>query len=109
MSISRRQFACVSAALAAPAPGIPQSPRGIRKLRITKVRVVEVRGIPTGKGLVMGFNLSKTEDSRDYVVAQFFTDQGLIGTTMDGEFSGGVAATATGGIFQLPVGIGKEI
>src|SRR5438045_8766453 len=28
---------------------------------------------------------------------------------MDGEFSGGVAATASGGIFQVPAGIGKEI
>lgn len=99
----------MTAALAAPSPGVPQPPRGIRRLKITKVRVVEVRGIPTGKGLVMGFNMSKTEESRDYVVAQFFTDQGLIGTTMDGEFSGGVAATAPGGIFQLPAGIGKEI
>jgi len=36
------------------------------------------------------------QDTRDYVIAQFFTDQGVVGTTMDGDY-------------KLPAGIGAEI
>jgi L-alanine-DL-glutamate epimerase-like enolase superfamily enzyme len=62
-------------------------PKGVKKLRITKVHTVEIRNVPAGKGLVLPWDAKKTPlDTRDYVVTQFVTDQGLIGTTMDGDY-----------------------
>jgi L-alanine-DL-glutamate epimerase-like enolase superfamily enzyme len=59
----------------------------MKKLRITRVRTTEVRNIPTGKGLVLPWDAKKVpQDSRDYVITQFFTDQGIVGTTMDGDY-----------------------
>ena len=64
---------------------------------ITRVKVVEVRGVVTGKGLVLPWDPKKEpHDTRDYVVAQFLTNQGLVGMTMDGDYN-------------LPSGIGKEV
>jgi L-alanine-DL-glutamate epimerase-like enolase superfamily enzyme len=72
-------------------------PVGVKKLRITKVHTVEVRGVPAGKGLVLPWDAAKKPlDTRDYVVTQFLTDEGLIGTTMDGDY-------------QLPEGIGRIV
>ncbi len=59
----------------------------MKKLRITGVKTVEVRGVPTGKGLILPWDATKTpRDTRDYVVTQFTTDQGVTGTTMDGDY-----------------------
>lgn len=67
------------------------------KLTITRVRAVEVRRVPTGHGLVLPWDPQKIpQDTRDYVVVQFFTNQGVIGTTMDGDYT-------------LPAGIAKTI
>lgn len=53
--------------------------------------------MPTGKGLVLPWDPKKIpQDTRDYVITQFFTDQGLIGTTMDGDY-------------KLPAGIGRLV
>src|SRR5215510_14923783 len=94
--MNRRQFTLSGAGLAAPSL-LAAMPSGTSKLRITRVQTVEVRNVPTGKGLILPWApQNKPLDSRDYVVTQFFTDQGIIGTTMDGE---GV----------LPQGIGREI
>ena len=72
-------------------------PSGAKRLRIIKVHTVEVRGVPAGKGLVLPWDAKGTPlDTRDYVVAQFVTDQGLIGTTMDGDY-------------RLPEGIGRLV
>jgi L-alanine-DL-glutamate epimerase-like enolase superfamily enzyme len=70
---------------------------GISKPKITRVKTVEVRGVNTGKGLVLPWDPKQIpQDSRDYVVTQIFTDQGVFGTTMDGDY-------------QLPKGIGLEV
>ena len=83
-------------ALAAACRG-PERPRGARPLRITAVKTVEVRGVATGKGLVLPWDPKRTPlDARDYVVTQFLTDQGLVGTTIDGDY-------------RLPEGIGAEV
>ena len=93
MNVNRREFGLLSGAMMA-APG---APAGVKKLKITRVRTVEVRGVVTGKGLVLPWDPKKIpQDTRDYVIAQFFTDQGVIGTTMDGDY-------------KLPAGIGAEV
>lgn len=94
--MNRREFSLLSGSIAG-APLLPAMAAPAGKLRITRVHTVEVRGVTTGKGLVLPWApQNKPLDSRDYVVTQMFTDQGIVGTTMDGE---GV----------LPAGIGKEI
>jgi len=91
--MDRRQFGLMGAA----ALGSPARPAGMKALRITRIHTVEVRGVVTGKGLVLPWDPKKIpQDTRDYVITQFFTDQGLIGTTMDGDY-------------QLPAGIGREV
>jgi L-alanine-DL-glutamate epimerase-like enolase superfamily enzyme len=91
--MDRRQFGLMSAAALA----TPARPAGMKALRITGVRTVEVRGVLTGKGLVLPWDPKKIpQDTRDYVITQFFTDQGLIGATMDGDY-------------QLPAGTGREV
>jgi D-galactarolactone cycloisomerase len=68
-----------------------------QKVRISRVNTIEVRGVPTGKGLVLPWDPKKIpQDTRDYVVTQFLTDQGVIGTTMDGDY-------------RLPVGVAKMV
>ncbi len=53
--------------------------------------------MPTGKGLVLPWDSKKIpQDTRDYVITQFLTDQGVIGTTMDGDY-------------KLPAGIAKTV
>jgi L-alanine-DL-glutamate epimerase-like enolase superfamily enzyme len=91
--ISRRKF-LATAAVASPALAVVHTARAsvarpgdIKKLRITRVHTVEVRGVTTGKGLVLPWDSGKTpRDTRDYVVTQFLTDRGLVGTTMDGDY-----------------------
>jgi D-galactarolactone cycloisomerase len=94
--MKRREFS-VLAALAAAGCGAPERPRGIGPLRIRAARTVEVRGVETGKGLVLPWDPKRTpHDTRDYVFTQFLTDQGLVGTTVDGDY-------------RLPEGIGAEV
>jgi L-alanine-DL-glutamate epimerase-like enolase superfamily enzyme len=89
--VKRRSFLALPAAAAAALPAAPA------KIRISRVRCVEVRNVPTGKGLVLPWDPKQIpQDTRDYVVAQLFTDQGLIGTTMDGDY-------------KLPAGIAAEV
>ncbi len=92
--ISRRSFVtngagAASAFLALP-PHVSSAvarPAGVKRLRITRVNTIEVRDIPTGKGLVLPWDPKKIpQDTRDYVIAQIFTDLGLMGTTMDGDY-----------------------
>ncbi len=91
--MNRRSFASLGAALSL----APSLPAGIKPPRITRVHTVEVRGVPTGKGLVLPWDPKKIpQDTRDYVITQLFTDGGVIGTTMDGDY-------------RLPPGIGKEV
>ena len=76
-----------------------QPPRlaGAKPLRITAVKTIEVRGVVTGKGLVLPWDPKKIpQDTRDYVITQLFTREGLVGTSVDGEY-------------QLPKGIGADI
>jgi D-galactarolactone cycloisomerase len=86
--MNRRQFSFMAAATASSLPlAVPARPAGTRPPRITKINVVEVRGIVTGKGLVLPWDPKKIpQDTRDYVMVQFLTDSGLIGTTMDGDY-----------------------
>jgi L-alanine-DL-glutamate epimerase-like enolase superfamily enzyme len=94
--MNRRQFALLGGGLAG-APLLPAMPAGTGKLRITRVNTVEVRNIEAGKGLVLPWAPNhKPLDTRDYVVTQFFTDQGIVGTTMDGDGT-------------LREGIGREV
>jgi L-alanine-DL-glutamate epimerase-like enolase superfamily enzyme len=92
--ISRRNFLAAMAA-GVPAPqalhagraGVTR-PGDVKRLRITKVHTVEVRGVTTGNGLVLPWDSTKKpRDTRDYVVTQLLTDRGLIGTTIDGDYS----------------------
>ena len=99
--LSRRRFLAAGAAasplLVSPLTAAPVPPVGGRKLRIAKVRTVEVRDVPTGKGLILPWDPKKVpHDTRDYVVTQFATDDGLVGTTMDGDY-------------KLPAGIGRTV
>ncbi len=95
--MNRRQFSVLAAGTALSGPlAVPARPAGTAPMRITKVKTVEVRGVVSGKGLVLPWDPKKTpHDTRDYVMAQFFTDSGLIGTTMDGdeELPAGIAET----------------
>ena len=100
-AVSRRSVLCapwvLPVALAGGSAVPAAQPKGVRKLRITKAHTVEVRNVPAGKGLVLPWDAKKTPlDTRDYVVTQFVTDQGLIGTTMDGDY-------------RLPEGIGRIV
>jgi L-alanine-DL-glutamate epimerase-like enolase superfamily enzyme len=93
--MNRRRFGLMSAAAAA----VTVVPRlhAMKPLRITKIHAVEVRNVPTGKGLVLPWDPKKIpQDTRDYVIVQIHTDQGLVGTTMDGEY-------------KLPAGIAREV
>jgi L-alanine-DL-glutamate epimerase-like enolase superfamily enzyme len=96
--MTRRQFGQRGGALAA---GAVLAPSGlcaaVGKLRITRLHTLEVRDVPTGKGLVLPWDPRKIpQDTRDYVVTQIFTGQGLVGTAMDGEY-------------KLPAGIAREV
>lgn len=94
--MNRREFAKAGGALGCAFPSAAR-PAGVPPPRITRVHTVEVRGVPTGKGLVLPWDARKIpQDTRDYVVAQFLTDQGIVGTTMDGDY-------------RLPAGIGREV
>lgn len=76
---------------------VPARPAGVKPLRITRVRTVEVRDVITGKGLVLPWDPKKIpQDTRDYVVTQFETSQGLTGISMDGDY-------------KLPAGTGAEV
>jgi len=55
--MNRRQFSLLAAGTAACGPlDASARPAGIPSMRITKVKTVEVRGIATGKGLVLPFD-----------------------------------------------------
>src|ERR1035437_7474321 len=91
------QFGLLSGAAAAGALATPASPAGVKKIKITRVHTIEVRDIATGKGLVLPWNPEgPPQDTRDYVITQFFTDQGVVVTSMDGDY-------------KLRVGIGAEV
>ncbi len=95
--MNRRQFGLMCGSLATARLASPPRPAGIKPLRITRVHSVEVRDVPTGKGLVLPWDPKKIpQDTRDYVVTQFFTDQGVAGTTMDGDY-------------KLPAGIARQV
>jgi len=90
--VSRREFLAAATLPPLAVAGAVQTevalPHGVKKIRITGVRAVEVRGVPTGKGLILPWDPKKIpQDTRDYVVTQFVTDQSLIGTTMDGDYN----------------------
>lgn len=81
--MNRRQFGLLSAAAAVPV----SLARGAKPLKITKIRSIEIRNVPTGKGLILPWDPKKIpQDTRDYVITQIFTDQGIVGTTMDGDY-----------------------
>jgi D-galactarolactone cycloisomerase len=95
--MKRREFTLSALVGGAVACSTPSRPAGSGKLRITRVSSIEVRNVPTGKGLVLPWDPKKIpQDTRDYVITQFFTDQGLVGTTMDGDY-------------KLPEGIASNI
>src|ERR1017187_4570221 len=95
--MNRRQFGLLAGVAGAGAFASPTTPAGMKRLKITRVRTVEVRDVTTGKGLVLPWGPKKIpESTRDYMVTQFFTDQGVVGTAMDGNH-------------KLPPGIGAEV
>ena len=55
--VSRRSVLCapwvLPFALAGGSAAPAAQPNGVKKLRITKVRTVEIRNVPAGKGLVL--------------------------------------------------------
>ncbi len=93
--MQRREFGLLAGA--ATALGILPPLRAAKPLKITKITATEVRGVPTGKGLVLPWDpKQQPQDTRDYVIVQIFTDQGIVGTTMDGDY-------------KLPQGIAAEV
>jgi L-alanine-DL-glutamate epimerase-like enolase superfamily enzyme len=93
--MTRRQFGVLSAGAAVLA-SVPRL-RAAKPLEITKITATEVRDVPTGKGLVLPWDPKKIpQDTRDYVIVQMFTDGGLVGTTMDGDY-------------KLPAGIARDV
>lgn len=81
--MNRRQFGLLSAVAALPVAPL----RAAKPLKITKVQSIEVRNVPTGKGLILPWDAKQIpQDTRDYVITQIFTDQGIVGTTMDGDY-----------------------
>lgn len=81
--MTRRHFGLAGLTAAAVVPPL----RGAKPLKITAIKAIEVRNVPTGKGLVLPWDPKKIpQDTRDYVIVQIFTDQGLVGTTMDGDY-----------------------
>jgi L-alanine-DL-glutamate epimerase-like enolase superfamily enzyme len=93
--MNRRQFGCIGAASAMMAAAPPL--RASKPLKITKITATEVRNVVTGKGLVLPWDPKhEPQDTRDYVIVQMFTDQGVVGTTMDGDY-------------KLPKGIAAEV
>ncbi|MCY2955222.1 MAG: hypothetical protein NTU53_25115 [Planctomycetota bacterium] len=93
MMLTRRQMiatgaAAPCAALLTSAPAQAAVPDlGGKRPRIARVKTVEVRDVPTGKGLVLPSDPKKIpQDTRDYVIMQFITDDGAVGTTMDGNY-----------------------
>ncbi len=94
--MNRREFGLTVASPAA-AFGSPELVRKPGPIRITAIKTVEVRNVPAGKGLVLPWDPKKIpQDTRDYVIAQIFTDQGLVGTAMDGDY-------------KLPAGIAETV
>lgn len=94
--MNRREFGIASAATSAGLL-LPPALKAAKPLRITSIRTTEVRDVPTGKGLVLPWDPKQVpQDTRDYVIAQIFTDQGIVGTTMDGDY-------------KLPKGIAAEV
>ncbi|MCU0245208.1 MAG: mandelate racemase/muconate lactonizing enzyme family protein [Bryobacter sp.] len=90
--MTRRQIVRLAPLAALPAREV----RAAKPLRITKVQSVEVRNVPTGKGLVLPWDPRKIpQDTRDYIITQIFTDQGIVGTAMDGDYKlpANIAAT----------------
>ncbi|MFN0166795.1 MAG: mandelate racemase/muconate lactonizing enzyme family protein [Bryobacteraceae bacterium] len=88
--MTRRQFGILSGL-----PALPSLEAAV-KLKITRIRSVEVRDVPTGKGLILPWDPKQVpQDTRDYVITQIFTDQGIVGTSMDGDYKlrKGIAAT----------------
>ena len=95
VAMKRRTFLTSTAAGAALQP--VAKPAGLKSIRITGVKTVEVRDVLTGRGLVLPWDPKKIpQDTRDYVITQVFTDQGIVATTMDGDY-------------KLPAGIAKEV
>jgi L-alanine-DL-glutamate epimerase-like enolase superfamily enzyme len=96
--MTRRQFALTSVGTAAMVGRATLAlGAGAKPLKITRVQTTEVRDVPTGKGLVLPWDPRKIpQDTRDYVFTQFFTDQGIVGTTVDGDY-------------KLPAGIAREV
>ncbi|MDZ4802493.1 MAG: mandelate racemase/muconate lactonizing enzyme family protein [Bryobacteraceae bacterium] len=96
--MTRRKFALpIAGAAAFAGTAAPSLGAGAKPLRITRVRTTEIRNISTGKGLVLPWDPKKIpQDTRDYVFTQFFTDQGIVGTAVDGDY-------------KLSDGIGREV
>ena len=95
VAMKRRTFLTSAVAGAALQP--VAKPAGLKSLRITGVKTVEVRDVLTGHGLVLPWDPKKIpQDTRDYVITQVFTDQGIVATTMDGDY-------------KLRSGIAKEV
>jgi D-galactarolactone cycloisomerase len=95
--MTRRQFGLVSAG-SLPVISLAQAkPTGMKPFKITRLHTIEVRNVATGKGLVLPWDPQKIpQDTRDYVITQIHTDQGIVGTSMDGDY-------------KLPSGIAKTI
>jgi len=64
-------------------------------LRITDVRVAEVRDVRFSAGFVPPWSPSQTITHRDYIVVRIETNSGVFGLSMDGEYTPyGIPATA---------------
>jgi D-galactarolactone cycloisomerase len=95
--MTRRQFGLVSGSSLSLISLAQAKPAGMKPFKITRLHTIEVRNVATGKGLVLPWDPRKIpQDTRDYVITQIHTDQGIVGTSMDGDY-------------QLPSGIAKTI
>ena len=63
-------------------------------LMITGIRAVEVRGVPFSVGLVPPWNPVDRITTRDYIVVQVETNEGVTGLSLDGDYTPSLPASA---------------
>ena len=70
----------------------------LSELTIADVRAVEIRDVPFSEGLVPPWNPTQRITSRDYVVVRVETDQGIVGLSLDGDYSPHLPASVREGL-----------
>jgi len=79
-------------------------------LTITGVKAVEVRNVPFSDGLIPPWNPTQCITTRDYCVIRVETNAGVVGISMDGDYTPGLPARAADvDALVAPYLIGKPV